>query len=43
MIERYEKKYELSCDYCSNSEEFEDFQDAIEYKKANQRNTKKLS
>lgn len=36
MIERVRNKYELQCDYCSNYvDEFEDFQEAVDYKKAN--------
>lgn len=36
MIERVGNKYELQCDYCSNYvDEFEDFQEAVDYKKAN--------
>lgn len=35
MIEKQGSKYELQCDYCSNSEEFDDFYDAVNHKKAN--------
>lgn len=35
-IERYGNKYALQCDFCSNSvDDFEDFQEAVDYKKAN--------
>ena len=35
-IERYENKYELQCDYCSNCiDDFVEFQEAVDYKKAN--------
>lgn len=33
-IERYGNKYELQCDFCSNSiDDFMDFQEAVDYKK----------
>lgn len=36
MIDKQGNKYILQCDYCSNYEDnLEDFQDAIDYKKAN--------
>ena len=36
MIEKQGNGYELQCDYCSNYvDEFEDFQEAVDYKKAN--------
>ena len=36
MIERFGNRYELQCDYCSNYvDDFEDFQEAVDYKKAN--------
>lgn len=36
MIERFGNRYELQCDYCSNYvEDFGDFQEAVDYKKAN--------
>ena len=36
MIERVGRNYELQCDYCSNYvDDFEDFQEAVDYKKAN--------
>lgn len=36
MIEKNNREYTLQCDFCSNCiEELEDFQEAVNYKKAN--------
>lgn len=36
MIKKEENTYILQCDFCSNCiEDFEDFYDALDYKKAN--------
>lgn len=44
MIERYGSMYELNCDYCSNCQnDFDDFQEVIDYKKANGWKTRKMS
>ena len=43
-IERYVNKYELQCDFCSNSiDDFMDFQEAVEYKKANNWKSKNIN
>lgn len=43
-IERYGNKYELQCDFCSNSvDDFEDFQEAVDYKKANNWKSKNIN
>lgn len=43
-IERYGNKYELQCDFCSNSiDDFIDFQEAVDYKKANNWKSKNIN
>lgn len=43
MIEKRGNKYILECDYCSNYiDELEDFQDAVDYKKANNWKSEKI-
>lgn len=43
-IERYGNKYELQCDFCSNSiDDFLDFQEAVDYKKANNWKSSKIN
>lgn len=43
MIERNGNKYSLQCDYCSNYiDDLEDFQEAVDYKKANRWKSEKI-
>ena len=35
MIEKHGNRYELQCDYCCDNEEFDNFYDAVNHKKAN--------
>lgn len=44
MIERNGNTYTLQCDYCSNYvDDLEDFQEAVDYKKANGWRSENLS